>query len=275
MSRQVETVMDIYAAFGQGDVARILDKLDDDIRLDQGIRSTSIPYLQAGTGKEHVTTFFTNLAAHMEFTVFEPGVICEGPDTVIVPIREAGRNRLSGGEIAEDTMIHMWTFGADGRVIALRHIGDWAHHERAAQPTTAAPPAGATLSVLSDTISVLQSGGEFEVFALTGPEDSGPPPHAHPWVEAFYVLEGAVEVTTDVTQSFEKGEFCSTPAGVVHSYRLIGADTRILVMSSGSHGSAFFADMDANLVPGAPTPESMPAVIDIAKRNGLTSPLFA
>ena len=275
MSRQVETVMDIYAAFGRGDLAAILDKLDDDIRLDEGIRSMSVPYLQAGTGKEHVTSFFTNLAGQIEFTVFEPGVVCEGSDTVIVPIREAGRNRVSGGQIPEDTMIHMWTFGADGKVIALRHIGDWAHHERAAQPTTAVPPAGATLSVLADTVSVLQSGGEFEVFELTGPEGSGPPPHAHPWVEAFYVLEGAVEVTTDVTQSFKRGEFCSTPAGVVHSYRLVGAETRLLVMSSGSHGSAFFADMDANLVPGEPTPESMPAVIDIAKRNGLTSPLFA
>ncbi len=275
MGSQVDTVMEIYAAFGRGDVAAVLETLDENVRWDEGIRITSLPYLQPGKGKDHAAAFFANLASQIEFTVFEPGVVCTGADTVIVPIKEAGRNLISGGELAEDTTIHMWTFGADGKVIAFRHIGDWAIHERAAQPRAEVPPAGTTLAVLADTVTVLRSGGEFEVFELTGPEGSGPPPHAHPWVESFYVLEGAVEVTTDVPRTFKQGEFCAIPAGVLHTYCLLGNDTRALVMSSGSHASVFFADLDANLAPGEPTEESLPMVVEIAKRNRLTSPLFA
>lgn len=275
MSSQVETVMEIYAAFGRGDVAGILDRLDDNVIWDEGIRSTSLPYLKPGRGKDHARAFFANVASQIEFTVFEPGVACQGENTVIVPIKEAGRNRISGRELAEDTTAHVWTFGADGKVIAFRHIGDWANHELAAQPQADIPPAGVTLGVLADTVAVLQSGGEFEVFEFSGPEGSGPPPHAHPWVEAFYVLEGAVEVTTDVSRTFEQGEFCTIPAGVLHTYCMLGTDTRALVLSSGSHASVFFADLAANLAPGEPTAESLPMVIEIAKRNQLTSPLFS
>ena len=34
--------------------------------------------------------------------------------------------------------------------------------------------------------------GSYEIFCQGGPEGSGPPPHNHPWVEAFYVLRGEV-----------------------------------------------------------------------------------
>lgn len=276
MSSQTETVMEIYGAFGRGDLATILEKLDDKILLEEGVRSTELPYLQPGIGKDHMKAFFVNLASNVEFTTFEPGVPCEGGDTVIVPIRQAGRNLVTGGEIPENTIVHMWTFGPDGKVSAMRHIGDWALHERAAEPVASTPPAvGTTLSVLSDKVSVLNSGGEFEVFDLTGPEGSGPPPHAHPWVESFYVLDGSVEVTTDVTKTFNQGDYSLVPAGVVHTYRILSNEARVLVATSGNRSSLFFADMDANVGPGEPTEESLPLVIEIAKRNGLTSPLFA
>ena len=46
------------------------------------------------------------------------------------------------------------------------------------------------LNVVGEQISVLASGdqtGSYEVFHQGGPEGSGPPPHHHPWDEAFYV----------------------------------------------------------------------------------------
>ena len=132
MHNNTDTVMGIYAAFGRGDVAHILDQLSDDIRWDDGIRVTSVPYLQPGVGKQHVVEFFTALAQSLEFTTFEPGTPCSCVDTVMVAVRECATNLATGAALGEDTYVHIWTFGTDGKVAAFRHVGDWARHEAAA-----------------------------------------------------------------------------------------------------------------------------------------------
>lgn len=46
-----------------------------------------------------------------------------------------------------------------------------------------------------EQITVLAGGaatGSYEIFRQAGPEGSGPPPHSHPWDEAFYVIAGQV-----------------------------------------------------------------------------------
>ena len=51
------------------------------------------------------------------------------------------------------------------------------------------------LNVVGERITVLASGeqtGSYEVFHQAGPEGSGPPPHNHPWDEAFYVTRGEI-----------------------------------------------------------------------------------
>jgi hypothetical protein len=54
--------------------------------------------------------------------------------------------------------------------------------------------AGDTLQVLADKIRVIVSAkdtaAKYELFELQGPEGSGPPPHCHPWDEAYYMLDG-------------------------------------------------------------------------------------
>jgi quercetin dioxygenase-like cupin family protein len=53
-----------------------------------------------------------------------------------------------------------------------------------------APP---PLNIVGEQVTVLASGaqtGSYEVFRQVGPEGSGPPPHSHPWDEAFYVIGG-------------------------------------------------------------------------------------
>ncbi len=142
MSRNTDTVMGIYAAFGRGDIPHILDQLADDVRWDHGIRQTDLPYLQPRTGKEEVAGFFTALAENFELTTFEPGQPCEGGDTVIVAVREIGRNVKTGRPIPEETSVHIWTFGPDGKAERFRHVLDIAVHEAAARPVTASASAG-------------------------------------------------------------------------------------------------------------------------------------
>lgn len=139
MNSNVDTVMAMYAAFGRGDVAFILDQMDDDVRWDHGIRDTGLSYLRPGTGKQHVAGFFTELVSQVEYTTFEPQTPCAGGDTVMVAVREVARNITTGSEIPDDVFVHIWTFRPDGKVVSFRHVGDWSTHEAAARavPATA------------------------------------------------------------------------------------------------------------------------------------------
>ena len=53
-----------------------------------------------------------------------------------------------------------------------------------------------TLDIVGEHVTVLASGeatGSYELFLQRGPEGSGPPPHSHPWDEAFYVTGGQID----------------------------------------------------------------------------------
>ena len=133
-ARNLATVQAMYAAFGRGDVPYILDQLADDISWDEGIRATDVPWLQSGRGKDAVVRFFTTLGSSVQFTKFEPVSITGDGDHVVGVIREAAIVNSTGREMAEELFVHFWTFGADGKVRAFRHIGDFALHEAALQP---------------------------------------------------------------------------------------------------------------------------------------------
>jgi quercetin dioxygenase-like cupin family protein len=134
------------------------------------------------------------------------------------------------------------------------------------------------LNVVGDRLRVIaegsEIGGAFEVFDVEGDEGSGPPPHAHPWTESFYVLEGTLMITVDDEQTLaHAGTTVVVPAGMVHTFRVAASRARFITTSSGDKAAAFFRDL-ASTASGAPTDETLPLVIEVAKRHGLTSPLF-
>ncbi len=137
MQDNTGTILGIYEAFGRGDVEHILGQLGDDVSWDEGIRQTDLPYLQPRRGKAAVVDFFGALAENLEFTTFEPQTPCTAADTVMVAVREAGRNLLTGAPIPDDLSVHIWRFGADGKVSSFRHVLDLAAHEKAASATSA------------------------------------------------------------------------------------------------------------------------------------------
>ncbi|MEZ5298249.1 MAG: cupin domain-containing protein [Ilumatobacteraceae bacterium] len=88
-------------------------------------------------------------------------------------------------------------------------------------------------------------------------------------------MDGEIEVTIgDDVRTVHAGDVTAAPAGALHAYRILSEGARMYVVTSGHRASAFFADLDANAEPGMPTPDTLPAIIDVARRNGLTSPLF-
>lgn len=53
-----ETVKAIYEAFGRGDVAAILDKLDDAVEWETSVPVSDVLWLKARRGKANVAGFF-------------------------------------------------------------------------------------------------------------------------------------------------------------------------------------------------------------------------
>jgi mannose-6-phosphate isomerase-like protein (cupin superfamily) len=133
----------------------------------------------------------------------------------------------------------------------------------------------ADLHVFGDTIRPLVTpsmGGEMEMFDLRGHRGSGPVLHAHPYDEAYFVLEGTVVIIDESTeQEIGVGMTVMIPAGVVHAYRITSEAARFLVVSSGHRLGKFFEESDAEV---KTLPEDLEKLIAIAKRNGITSPLF-
>ena len=90
-----------------------------------------------------------------------------------------------------------------------------------------------------------KTGGAWSVSECDVPENSGPPPHQHPWDEAYYVMDGKVRFKVgekDVVA--EKGDFVYVPGGTVHGFQ--GADkqtARVLFFDAPAHAGNFFREV--------------------------------
>jgi ketosteroid isomerase-like protein len=68
---KVETIKQIYEAFGKGDIPTIIDKLDEDVAWDTQSNVPGVPWLGPRRGKANIPGFFESLAP-LQFTHFEP-----------------------------------------------------------------------------------------------------------------------------------------------------------------------------------------------------------
>jgi quercetin dioxygenase-like cupin family protein len=131
----------------------------------------------------------------------------------------------------------------------------------------------ASMCVRGEEITLLASGeatGGYEIFVQRGPEGSGPPPHAHPWDETFYVISGELDF------GFENRTFVATPgtlvhlpAGTTHWFRFGAEGGVMLSMTDRFAASAMFADIDRAKDLAMTDPAAFAAV---ALRHGLTRP---
>ncbi len=115
----------------------------------------------------------------------------------------------------------------------------------------------ASCQVLGERITILANHGQtgsYEVYLHDAPQGVGPPPHFHPWDEAFYVIDGAVDFDCAGTlKKVTAGGFVHVPAGMVHSFRYASPTARVLGITSGAGASELFAAIDREC-PGA-TPD--------------------
>ena len=126
----IDTVNEIYAAFGRGDIPAILERLADDIEWDQwadpGEARLRTPWLVPRSGRAEVAGFFEALGG-LEFTRFEPSVVLEGEGHVAVLVSFDAKVVATGKSLTDEE-VHLWRFDETGRVTAMRHYLDASRH---------------------------------------------------------------------------------------------------------------------------------------------------
>ena len=112
------------------------------------------------------------------------------------------------------------------------------------------------LNVVGEHITLLASGaatGSYEIFLQQGPEGSGPPPHNHPWDEAFYVTKDEIEFGVGKeTRTLVPGSPVHLPAGTTHWFRFGKGGGEMISMTSRLGASQMFADIDREISPDNP-----------------------
>ena len=128
------------------------------------------------------------------------------------------------------------------------------------------------LRIVGETIAVLANAdatGSYEVFFQTTPEGAGPPPHFHPWDEAYYMLDGKLEITADgETKTVSAGEFVHIPHGVLHSFRAPAGGARFISINSKGGAAKFFADLDREIAGEM----DIPKILSVAARHNIQVP---
>jgi quercetin dioxygenase-like cupin family protein len=126
------------------------------------------------------------------------------------------------------------------------------------------------LTVVGTSVTVLADSAETGGMSITvqhGDEGTGPPPHCHPWDEAFYVLDGIVEFSVGATSAaLHAGSMVHVPAGTTHAFSYGPGGGRMLEMTGeGSKAAAMFGAFDQEMR-GAP---EIDKVVDIFNRFGV------
>lgn len=131
----------IYAAFGRGDLPAILDTLDGDVSWDAdwadnfAQRDGGLDHFRPRRGPAGVAEFFAVLAGYTFHDLQVQEII--GGDPHVIALVAVDISTPAGGRL-RDEELHLWTFDAAGKIVALRHYLDTAKHLAAAggQDTT-------------------------------------------------------------------------------------------------------------------------------------------
>jgi len=119
-----QTVMNIYAAIGRGDVEAILEHVAADVDWAADAAGDAAPWYGARTDHAGVARFFGDLAAGIEITEFVPHAYAATGAHVHNLVRWSFRVRATGRGVSM-TMHHYWEFH-DGKVVRFRGSEDTA-----------------------------------------------------------------------------------------------------------------------------------------------------
>lgn len=117
----VARVVDIYEAFGRGDIPFIIDQLTDDVRWMTHFDPV-VPWSGNYQGKPDVPRFFAAIAGAGDVTAFAPAEFVAQGDTVVstgdfgIKVRATGKSSLT-------RWVFIWKF-REGRVCSYEQFHD-------------------------------------------------------------------------------------------------------------------------------------------------------
>jgi ketosteroid isomerase-like protein len=130
-----ESIAAMYEAFGRGDIAAILSRLSADVAWDVtdepwSLHAAGVPWAQPRRGHAGVSEFLEIVGA-WRYERFEVLDMLSSETRVAAVLRIIAD--LPNGNRIDDVTVHLWTFGADGKVTELRRMLDTAANIAAAR----------------------------------------------------------------------------------------------------------------------------------------------
>ena len=125
MSKNIETVQGIYAAYGRGDMKFILDQLHDDVTWGiESVATGEVPQYGILRGKQNVAKFFGAFAETADFGTFNPHDFVAAGDHVFNQLQYDLTVKATGKPVKQVSLQH-WTL-EDGKIIRWRGYEDTA-----------------------------------------------------------------------------------------------------------------------------------------------------
>lgn len=131
---------------------------------------------------------------------------------------------------------------------------------------------GETLNILGVTVRFIcraeDTGHVWSLMENEIPQNAGPPPHEHPWDEAYFVTAGEVEFQIgERRERVRTGDFVYAPGGTVHAFHGVSATpARMLIFDAPAHAETFFKDIDREVTA---MPRDLAKLPEIGARHGL------
>lgn len=120
----MKTLMEIYEAFGRGDLPAILERLSDSVEWEYGDTAAKSPWLLGRKGKEGAEAGLVATFTSMDVKNFVPKSFIEGDGVIVVLYDTEFVVKSTGKRVVEEDAAHIWRFGADGKVARFRHRVD-------------------------------------------------------------------------------------------------------------------------------------------------------
>ena len=116
------------------------------------------------------------------------------------------------------------------------------------KPLVLAPGEGEKFSVLDAVFTTKATGkdtkGAWTLYEITDTAGNGPPLHTHPWDEAFYILEGELEIQTGTkTIVATPGYFINIPGETAHAFKILSASAKFIALISPAQANQFYEEM--------------------------------
>jgi len=130
-----------------------------------------------------------------------------------------------------------------------------------------APGEGKKFSVLDGVFTTKATGkdtkGAWAFYEITDKAGSGPPLHTHPWDEAFYILEGELEIQTGTkTIVATPGYFINIPGETAHAFKILSPSARFIALVSPAQATQFYEEMGQFVSSTPPDLEKFQAIAD-------------